>query len=43
MLKIVFITPHMSWGSYEARQRIMDCTNKNITSFLAGYPVNQVN
>ena len=40
--KNCFITPHMSWGSYEARQRIMNCTNKNITSFLAGHPVNQV-
>lgn len=41
--KNCFITPHMSWGSYEARQRIMNCTIKNITGFLAGYSVNQVN
>lgn len=41
--KNCFITPHMSWGSYEARQRIMNCTIKNITGFLAGHSVNQVN
>lgn len=41
--KNCFITPHMSWGSYEARQRIMNCTINNITSFLAGHLINQVN
>ena len=33
----------MSWGSYEARKRILNSTVKNITSFIAGHPVNQIN
>ncbi len=37
------ITPHMSWGAKEARQRIMDITVCNIRAFLAGAPVNVVN
>lgn len=41
--KNCFITPHMSWGSYEARKRILNSTVKNITSFIAGHPVNQIN
>ena len=38
-----FITPHMSWGSYEARKRIMDTTAENIQSFIKGNIINQVN
>ena len=37
------ITPHMAWSPVESRQRIMDCTVKNIRSFLDGNPVNTVN
>jgi len=37
------ITPHMSWGAREARQRIMDTTAENIRAFLEGAPVNVVN
>ena len=37
------ITPHMSWGAKEARQRIMDCTVDNVRAFLAGQPRNVVN
>jgi len=37
------ITPHMSWGAKEARQRIMDCTVENVKAFLAGAPINVVN
>lgn len=37
------ITPHMSWGAKEARQRIMDITVDNIRAFLDGTPVNIVN
>ncbi len=37
------ITPHMSWGSKEARQRIMDCAAENVRMFLQGTPVNVVN
>lgn len=38
-----FITPHISWASKESRQRIMDCTARNIAAFLQGAPENVVN
>ena len=41
--KNCIITPHIAWGSKESRQRIMDCTVKNVQAFLAGKPVNTVN
>ena len=41
--KNCIITPHMSWGSREARQRIMDCAEENVREFLQGTPVNVVN
>jgi len=37
------ITPHMAWAPRESRQRILDCTEENIRSFLKGTPVNVVN
>lgn len=37
------ITPHISWAPKESRQRIMECTAKNIEMFLKGSPVNVVN
>lgn len=37
------ITPHMSWGAKEARQRIMNITVDNVKSFLDGKPTNVVN
>ena len=41
--KNCIITPHMSWGSREARQRIMDCAEENVRMFLLGTPVHVVN
>ena len=41
--KNCIITPHMSWGAKESRQRIMDATVENVKAFLAGAPVNVVN
>jgi len=41
--KNCIITPHMSWGPKESRQRIMDCSVKNVQAFLAGKPINVVN
>ena len=41
--KNCIITPHMSWGAKESRQRIMDCTVNNVKAFLAGKPENVVN
>ena len=37
------ITPHMSWGAKEARQRIMDITVENVKAYQAGKPQNVVN
>lgn len=41
--KNCILTPHMSWGAKESRQRIMDCTVENVKSYLAGSPQNVVN
>ena len=41
--KNCIITPHMSWGAKEARQRIMDITVENVRAFLAGKTQNVVN
>ena len=41
--KNCIITPHMSWGAREARQRIMDITVENVRAFLDGMPRNVVN
>lgn len=41
--KNCIITPHMSWGAKESRQRIMDTTAENIKAFLDGHPINVVN
>ena len=37
------LTPHMAWGAWESRQRIMDTTAENIRAFLNGHPQNVVN
>lgn len=37
------LTPHMSWGAKEARQRIMDITVENVRSLADGAPINVVN
>lgn len=37
------ITPHISWATKEARERIMDTTAENIKSFIDGNPINVVN
>lgn len=41
--KNCLITPHISWASRESRVRIMECTEKNIQSFISGSPINVVN
>lgn len=41
--KNCFITPHISWASKEARQRIMDMTYENVKAFIEGNPINVVN
>ena len=37
------ITPHMSWGAKESRQRIMNTTVENVKAYLDGAPINVVN
>ena len=41
--KNCIITPHISCGARESRQRIMDCSVENARAFLAGAPRNVVN
>ena len=39
----LFITPHMAWGSTEARTRCLEEVKKNIQAFMAGTSRNIVN
>lgn len=41
--KNCIITPHISWATKEARERIMNTTAENIKSFIDGTPNNVVN
>ena len=41
-LENCLITPHIAWAPKESRQRLMDVAVKNLESFLAGVPVNNV-
>lgn len=41
--KNCIITPHISWATKDARERIMQTTAENLRAFLAGEPVNVVN
>ena len=41
--KNCIITPHISWATKDARQRIMDITADNIRAWERGEPVNVVN
>lgn len=40
--KNCIITPHISWASKEARQRLLDVAANNFKQFIAGTPVNVV-
>lgn len=37
-----FITPHLAWGSIEARERLMDIALENVRQFVNNTPINQV-
>lgn len=41
--KNCIITPHMSWGAKESRERLMQIAADNLQAFLEGKPVNVVN
>ena len=38
-----YITPHIAWATYEARQRLMSIAVGNVKAFIEGSPVNVVN
>lgn len=38
-----FITPHIAWATFEARQRLMKIAENNLQAFIAGEPINVVN
>lgn len=37
-----FITPHMAWATFEARQRLITVTFENLKRFISGVPQNMV-
>jgi glycerate dehydrogenase len=39
----LLVTPHMAWGTLEARRRLMGTTADNIKAFQDGKPINVVN
>ena len=41
--KNIFITPHVAWGSYEARVRLITLVSENVRAFMQGKPINKVN
>jgi glycerate dehydrogenase len=36
------ITPHVAWGSKQAREKVMEITEENILSFMEGRPLNNL-
>lgn len=40
--KNCFITPHISWASHEARERLMNIFRQNVHGFVTGKPINVV-
>lgn len=41
--KNIFITPHVAWGSYEARVRLITLVSENVRAFQRGKTINKVN
>lgn len=41
-VKNCFITPHIAWATFEARQRLMGQAVRNIEAFLSGQSINTV-
>ena len=41
--KNCYLTPHISWATNAARERLMQMTIDNLKAFLAGTPQNIVN
>lgn len=40
--KNCFITPHIAWATFEARERLMNIAVKNVLAFKEGNPINVV-
>jgi glycerate dehydrogenase len=40
--KNCYITPHIAWATYEARQRLMQIAVENVNAFVQGSPINNV-
>ena len=38
----VFLTPHIAWATFEARQRLLHILEDNVKAYLDGKPVNRV-
>ncbi len=38
----VVVTPHIAWGTVEARQRLISVVAANLTAFVCGKPINRV-
>lgn len=41
--KNAFITPHIAWATFDARERLMKIAVDNVKAFIGGTPVNVVN
>ena len=41
--KNCYITPHVAWGTIDARTRLIDMVADNLRAFEAGKPINRVN
>ncbi len=41
--KNCYLTPHIAWATYEARQRLINICVENVKAFIEGEPQNQVN
>lgn len=41
--KNCYLTPHIAWATYEARQRLINICVENVKAFIEGDPKNQVN
>lgn len=41
--KNCYITPHVAWGTIDARTRLIDMVADNLRAFEAGNPINRVN
>lgn len=40
--KNCFITPHIAWATFEARQRLLNITVDNLNNYIAGMPKNVI-